>query len=104
MRIVAAILALASAGATLSASTVTAFAEESRQVIIQYSDLNLTVPAGRAALEGRVRAAARKVCGTLPPVQLQEIREVRGCQSDVMAQARNQLTATASSGQIRRTR
>jgi len=104
MRIAAAILALASAGATLSASTVAAFAEESRQVIVQYSDLNLAAPAGRATLHGRVRAAARKVCGALPAVQLEEVQQVRDCHSDIMSQARTRLTATASFGQIRRTR
>jgi UrcA family protein len=104
MRIAAAILALASAGATLTASTVTAFAEEPRQAIIQYLDLNLAAPAGRATLDGRVRAAARKVCGALPAVQLEEVQQVRGCHRDILAQARNRLTATASSGEIRRTR
>ncbi len=104
MRIAAAILALASAGATLTASTVTAFAEESRQLVVRYSDLDLAAPAGRATLDGRVRAAARKVCGSRPRVQLEEIRQVRDCQSHVMAQARNQISATAGSGQIRGTR
>jgi UrcA family protein len=104
MRIAAAILALASAGATLTASTVTAFAEESRQLIVRYSDLDLAAPAGRATLEGRVRAAARKVCGILPPVQLEEVQQVRDCHSDIRLQARNQLTGTAGAGQVRRTR
>jgi UrcA family protein len=104
MRTFAAILALASAGATLTASTVTAFAEESRQVIVQISDLDLAAPAGQATLDGRVRMAARKVCGPLPPVQLEEIRQVRGCQSEVRSQARHRLTTTASAGHILRTR
>jgi UrcA family protein len=104
MRIVAAILALASAGATLTASTVPAFAEEPREVIVHLSDLNLAAPAGRATLDRRVRAAARKVCGALPAVQLEEVQQVRACQSAAMAQGWNQVTATASSGQIRRTR
>jgi UrcA family protein len=105
MRTFAAILALASAGATLTASTVTAFAEESRQVIVQISDLDLAAPAGQATLDGRVRAAARKVCGPLPrPVQLGELMQVRECHRGVFAQAREKLTGTPSSGAILRTR
>lgn len=103
MRIVAAILALASAGATLTASSVSAFAEESR-VIVQYSDLNLAAPAGRATLEARIRAAARQVCGPLPAAQLEEIQQVQECRSLAAADAWNRVTATAASGQVRRTR
>lgn len=103
MRIAAAALALATAAATLTTTSAPAFAEESR-AIVYYADLNLGTSAGRETLEGRFRAAARKVCGAVPSVQVREIQQVRECQTNAMAQAWNQVTATASSSQIRRTR
>lgn len=104
MRIAAAILALATAGATLTATSVPALAEEPRQLIVQYSDLNLAAPAGRTTLERRVRAAARQVCGPAVAAELKQLLEMRECQSAALSRALNQVTATASSGQIRRTR
>lgn len=104
MRIAAAFLALATAGATLATATVPAFAEESRQVMVQYSDLNMAAPAGRSALQARVRTAARQVCGILPALSVKEGQEIADCREAVIAQAWNQISATASSGQVRRTR
>ncbi|HZG45822.1 MAG TPA: UrcA family protein [Allosphingosinicella sp.] len=104
MRIVAAILALATAGATLTVSSVPALAEEPRQVIVQYSDLNLAAPAGRATLDARIRGAARRVCGALPTASVKEIQQTRNCQVAAAAQAWDRMTATASSGQERRAR
>lgn len=104
MRIAAAFLALASSAATLTASTVPALAEESRQIIVQYSDLNLAAPAGRATLEGRIRAAARRVCGPIPVVDVREAQQVRGCHSTAVSTAWDQVSATAGSSQVLRTR
>ena len=36
---------------------------ETRSVQVQYADLDLTSPAGVATLEGRIEAAAKKICG-----------------------------------------
>jgi UrcA family protein len=36
---------------------------ETRSVSVQYADLDLTGPAGLATLEGRIEAAAKKICG-----------------------------------------
>lgn len=38
-------------------------AAEKMSIEVQYSDLNLDNPAGMATLEGRIQAAARKICG-----------------------------------------
>lgn len=103
MRIAAAILALATAAATLTATSVPALAEESR-AIVHFADLNLGTSAGRETLENRFRAAARKVCGPIPSVQVREMQQVRECRAGAVAQAWDQVTATASSSQVRRTR
>ena len=36
---------------------------ETQSVAVQYADLNLDSPAGMAALEGRIQAAAQRICG-----------------------------------------
>lgn len=104
MRIAAAILALATATASLGLTTIPAFAEGGQQVMIRYSDLNLAAPVGRAALDSRIRGAARRVCGVVPAVQVEEAQQVRDCQHSAVSGAWNQITATASSGRIRATR
>lgn len=82
MRIAAAVLALATASAALTATTLPVLAEE-RQAIVQFSDLNLAAPAGRATLDARVRKAARRVCGPLSSLQVKEAQEVRDCYRSV---------------------
>ena len=103
MRIAAAILALATAGATLTATSVPALAEEPRQLIVQYSDLDIAAPAGRASLNARIRTAVRQYCG-VPGLPVKEAKLTRDCNETVAAQAWDQVTATASSGQVRRAR
>jgi UrcA family protein len=36
---------------------------ETQSVSVKYADLDLSSPAGMGALEGRIEAAARKICG-----------------------------------------
>lgn len=36
---------------------------ETQSVSVQYADLDLTSPAGVATLEGRIEAAAKRICG-----------------------------------------
>lgn len=103
MRIAAAILALATAGATLCATSLPALAEEPRQSIVNYSGLNLAAPAGRSTLDARIRSAARRTCG-VPALPAKEAQQTRDCQEAAIAQAWDQMSATASSGQVRRAR
>jgi UrcA family protein len=51
--------------ATLSAGAVPALAadEQGQSVEVQYSDLDLTTPAGAKELDRRLHEAAREVCG-----------------------------------------
>lgn len=100
MRIVASILALATAGATLTLASAPAYAEANRQTLVQYSDLNLAAPAGKATLDARIRQAARRVCGTAPLAQLKEVQQVRACYSAAVASAWDQVAATTGSGQV----
>ena len=43
------------------------------QQVVKYADLNTASPAGQAALQTRIRAAASQVCGG-PPQNLQDVR------------------------------
>jgi hypothetical protein len=64
MRIAAAILALASAGAILTLSTETALAEESRQVIAGYASFKSAAPEARAKPPRSMHVLARSVLGS----------------------------------------
>lgn len=44
---------------------------EKVSIPVQYADLNLDNPAGMATLEGRIEAAAKKICGKA------EVRKIR---------------------------
>ena len=81
MRKVAAILALASAGASLTLAAGPAFAR-SHQVLINYSDLNLNAPQGRATLQARLENAARLVCGPSLVAGRQEQNALRNCRQE----------------------
>lgn len=103
MRIAAALLTLATVGATLTAGSLPALAQD-RRVAVEYNDLNLSAPAGRETLDARIRGAARRVCGAVPTMPLEENMQVQNCRKAAMAEAWGQITATANSGQIRGTR
>ena len=64
MRIAAAILALASAGAILTLSTETALAEEPRQLIAGYASFKPAAPEARAQLPASMHAIAKSVLGS----------------------------------------
>jgi UrcA family protein len=78
-------------------------------VAVSYADLNITVPAGRRTLEGRVARAASALCVDARPRPLDEYIASRACFTAAMARAKvdidlavaragNQL---ASAGMIR---
>lgn len=57
------LLGLAAATAAMAVTPAAAAPEEVRQISVQYDDLNLASVKGQKALERRLAAAAREVCG-----------------------------------------
>lgn len=88
------ILAVAAVAASLSAAPASAQTLESIQV--SYGDLNLHSAAGRTALDGRIAAAARRLCGTYPAFELEWSQVSRACQADVIASTAGQRDAVVA--------
>ena len=85
-----------------SVAAVSPASAESTQVV-SYADLDLTSPAGQAALDRRLNAAIRQVCGRPFPIDLQTHRQVQQCRSETAAivQAqRNDAFAQANSNRV----
>jgi len=78
-------------------------------ISVSYADLNITVPAGRHTLEGRVARAAAGLCIDAHRKPLDEYIAARDCFSGAMARAKVDIdlavarasTQLASSGSIR---
>lgn len=75
--------------------------------VVSYADLDLTTPAGQAALDRRLHNAIKQVCGSAFPHDLMSRNQVRRCRSqtladvqaqrnDALAQARNQAVQLAA--------
>ncbi len=94
-------LAAASAAA-LAATPATAsdivVAPETVTVRVSYADLNLASPQGRAQLDRRIAGAARSICGTYDPAQLEMFTLVRTCRQEAIASARLPTAALADAG------
>jgi UrcA family protein len=90
---VLAVAAVAAGLATVSFAAVPAAAGQLDAVEVQYQDLNLANDAGRAALDSRISAAARQVCGDYMPTELKWREMARACQRDVIASAAPQRNA-----------
>ena len=70
--------------------------------IVSYSDLDLSVPAGRARLERRIGAAVDAVCGYAVPADLHGARAVQNCRVTTLAQVARPITqATVPAGGTR---
>jgi UrcA family protein len=76
---------------------------------VSYGGLDLTTPAGIAALDARIEGAVRRICGRAYPVDLQAQADVRRCRAearfnvqaqrgDALASAQNRRTQLASRG------
>ncbi len=73
-------------------------AEGQRMIKVSYSELNLDNISGQRALENRISAAARKVCGsTTGHVSLQESMQTRTC---VKRATQTALASLNSTGQV----
>lgn len=89
-------LSLTIAAAALSASPAGAHSirvsdDGSYRIAIPYGDLNLASPAGVQTLKGRIKAAAKAVCGTARARSVGEARAVEACRQDVLAAARPKM-------------
>jgi UrcA family protein len=89
MRVLFAALALI-AVSTSNVVTAQSF-EPTASASISYADLNLANPAGRQALEGRVKAASNKVCLDLKVSPIEEVVAVDECRTSMMKSAKRQL-------------
>jgi len=89
-----ALAAAACAAATLSMSAAPASAAditvmpETVTVRVTYADLNLASAEGRARLYRRIAGAARSICGSFFPADLEMAVLVRDCRADAIASAR----------------
>ena len=69
--------------------------------IVHTADLDLSSPAGQQKLDQRIAQAAREVCGTASPVDLEGYKGVRHCREQTVAAAvaqREQLLASVRAG------
>jgi UrcA family protein len=67
--------------------------------IVHTSDLDLSTPGGRAALDHRLMIAARDVCGTASDADLAGKNGARQCRADVLAKARLEGQQLANRGE-----
>ena len=83
--------------ASLAAVPAAAQHTHSRSVAVSYADLDLRSEAGRDALDNRIRAAIREVCGTASSSDLRGQNQVDACRDELAARASAQRdTALAS--------
>jgi UrcA family protein len=73
--------------AALAAVPATAQPAETFTAAVQQDDLNLTSPAGRATLNGRVKALANRMCGAVPVAPLREAAPVAACRAALFRSA-----------------
>lgn len=92
MNIRATIFALVASGATLTAATGPAFAQDQTSVAVSYRDLNLNSAQGRSTLDQRIRSAARRVCGPQNGAGLSEMQNRIECRANAVRQAQSQTS------------
>ena len=73
---------------TPAAASDVVVAPEAITVRVSYADLNLANVEGRAVLTRRIAAAARNICGSFFPADLEKAALVRDCREDAVASAR----------------
>jgi UrcA family protein len=79
--------ALSMTAAPASAADITVM-PETVTVRVSYADLNLASAEGRARLDRRIAGAARSICGSYFPIDLDMFALVRECRADAIASAR----------------
>lgn len=72
-----------------------------RTAIVDYADLDLTSEHGQSTLQGRLKGAVRKVCGSYDPKNLVDIQDHGACMTEANASAQRAsvtIIAAAKSG------
>lgn len=93
----AAALPLTAAPAT--AADITAV-PETVTVRVSYADLNLATAQGRARLDRRIAGAARSICGSFFPADLEMAALVQTCRDDAIASARVPTAVASNAGAV----
>lgn len=94
----AAAIAVTATGFSASAS---AQSRIQRTAIVSYADLDLNSEDGQSTLQGRLKGAVRKVCGTYDSKSLFDIRDHGACVEEASASAQRAsvtIMAAAKSG------
>jgi len=91
IRFVARFASLALAGAIISSPAYAAPLGEARSVTVRTADLDLSGPAGRAALTRRISYAAHVVCGRPDERDLVASRLAKTCHADALEGAMPQV-------------
>jgi UrcA family protein len=84
------LLTLSLAAAALALSGSPAFAQDSRELVVSYSDLDLSTPRGLQILDRRLRAAAAEACGPVSDSDLEGKNDARTCRVETLSIARAQ--------------
>ncbi|MFN3388939.1 MAG: UrcA family protein [Allosphingosinicella sp.] len=71
---------------------------------IRYDDLNLASPSGLATFNGRVKAAANRVCGVVPVSPFNEARAIEACRAQMFRSAAIQIALATGAGEVLGTR
>ncbi|VWX60960.1 UrcA family protein [Sphingorhabdus sp. 109] len=80
----AAAIAVAAAGFATSAS---AQNRVTRTATVEYADLDLTSEDGQSTLQGRLKGAVRKVCGSVDTKNLADMQDHQTCMQEANASA-----------------
>lgn len=73
-------------------------APERVTVRVSYADLNIASAEGRAVLDRRIAGAARTICGTFFPADLDAAALVKDCREDAIASARLPASYASAAG------
>ncbi len=94
----AAAIAITATGFSASAN---AQSRTVRTAIVNYTDLDLNSEDGQATLQGRLKGAVRKVCGSYDPKNLVDVQDYGVCMDQANASAQRAsvtIMAAAKSG------
>jgi len=98
-----AMIAAAVVAVTMAGFSATASAQNrvTRSAAVQYVDLDLTSAEGQATLQGRIKGAVRKVCGSYYSRNLSEALDHRNCLEEANLSAKRAtvtIMAAAATG------
>ena len=91
------------AAAILAGSAAPALAEAAPSVVVSYSDLNLTTPEGRQALETRIAVAVDTVCDGSNRFSLQQTQAWAECREHTAAEAQSQVNQVIAAAEAEQT-